>query len=224
MGVGGIMGSLIERKKKLMMMQAQGLLPPGYRQVEWLGNPDGTAYLNFAVDFTLGQEAEFEIEAQCYENTDSNTFLCGWNSGFAVNMYITSSGKSWGNGASGYPNTDALTKTKIVLQIHNNKRTDYKFYVNDDLIAQASRSASSLVYLNNSYPLFCRMNTRSGSIVSGKEIGKFKIYNAKFTCNDVLQANLIPCIRVSDSEPGMYDIVAKTFYTNIGTGSFSIPQ
>ena len=32
--------------------------------------------------------------------------------------------------------------------------------------------------------------------------------------------NLIPCVRKSDSKPGMYDTVTKTFYTNAGTGEF----
>lgn len=43
----------------------------------------------------------------------------------------------------------------------------------------------------------------------------FRIFNG-----GTLLRNLIPCIRVSDSKPGMYDFVSKTFLTNIGTGEF----
>lgn len=36
--------------------------------------------------------------------------------------------------------------------------------------------------------------------------------------------NLIPCVRKSDSKPGMYDTVSKTFFTNAGTGEFIVPS
>ena len=42
--------------------------------------------------------------------------------------------------------------------------------------------------------------------------------------DDNYHINLIPCIRKSDSKPGMYDMVSKTFYTNAGTGEFIIPE
>ena len=34
---------------------------------------------------------------------------------------------------------------------------------------------------------------------------------------------LLPCVRKSDSKPGMYDTVSKTFYTNAGSGEFIVP-
>lgn len=34
--------------------------------------------------------------------------------------------------------------------------------------------------------------------------------------------NLVPCYRVEDNEPGMYDTVSGDFYTNAGSGTFSI--
>lgn len=36
--------------------------------------------------------------------------------------------------------------------------------------------------------------------------------------------NFIPCVRKSDSKPGMYDTLTKTFYTNTGTGEFIVPN
>lgn len=39
--------------------------------------------------------------------------------------------------------------------------------------------------------------------------------------NDVMIRNLIPCYRISDRKPGMYDIVNDVFYTNAGEGEFS---
>jgi len=50
-----------------------------------------------------------------------------------------------------------------------------------------------------------------------------KLYFVEITNNGIKQMELIPCVRKSDSKPGMYDTVTKTFYTNAGTGEFSIP-
>ena len=52
-----------------------------------------------------------------------------------------------------------------------------------------------------------------------------KIYRA-----EVMDANggatlhmlLKPCYRISDNEPGMYDVINNVFYTNIGSGSFGV--
>jgi len=40
--------------------------------------------------------------------------------------------------------------------------------------------------------------------------------------NGVLIRNFVPCYRKSDGKPGMYDLVGKQFYTNIGTKEFNL--
>ena len=57
---------------------------------------------------------------------------------------------------------------------------------------------------------------------SGILIGSVRIYYFKIWDDGVLARNLIPCYRKSDNEPGMYDTVSKTFYTNSGTGTFLV--
>ena len=55
---------------------------------------------------------------------------------------------------------------------------------------------------------------------SNKFVGKtryLKIYE-----DDNLLFDFIPCYRKSDSEPGMYDTVSGTFFTNAGTGTFLV--
>lgn len=47
-----------------------------------------------------------------------------------------------------------------------------------------------------------------------------RIYSLTFKENNIVSANFIPCYRKSDNEPGMYDLVSDTFYTNSGTGTF----
>ena len=57
---------------------------------------------------------------------------------------------------------------------------------------------------------------------NGYDFGKVKIYYAIIKKSNVLVRNLVPCYRKSDDEPGMYDLVSKTFYTNQGTGEFLV--
>ena len=45
------------------------------------------------------------------------------------------------------------------------------------------------------------------------------IYSAKIYDDGTLVANLIPCIRKSDENPGMYDVLNNIFYSSTNTGS-----
>lgn len=51
-----------------------------------------------------------------------------------------------------------------------------------------------------------------------------RIYSAAISIDGQTVRNAIPCIRKSDSKPGMYDTVSRTFYTNAGTGEFIVPN
>lgn len=62
------------------------------------------------------------------------------------------------------------------------------------------------------------LNYYSPSKISLNRWYYVKIYNG-----NVQVRNMIPCVRKSDSKPGMYDTVSKTFYTNAGTGEFIVP-
>ena len=48
-----------------------------------------------------------------------------------------------------------------------------------------------------------------------------KIYSVLLKKDDTIIADLVPCYRKADGEIGMYDIVSNTFFTNIGTGTFT---
>ena len=66
--------------------------------------------------------------------------------------------------------------------------------------------------------------TTKWSIFSMGTGNKFvgRICYTKFWGNGQLVGYFIPCYRKSDNVAGMYDIVGDAFYTNQGTGSFSV--
>lgn len=60
---------------------------------------------------------------------------------------------------------------------------------------------------------------RNASGVAQRKVN-MKLYSFTISENSEPMQNLIPCYRKSDNEPGMYDTVSKSFYTNSGTGTF----
>lgn len=63
----------------------------------------------------------------------------------------------------------------------------------------------------------CNNNGEVGNYFSGA------IYECTFrdrNNSNLVVAQLVPCIRKSDSKPGMYDVVRNVFFTNAGTGEF----
>lgn len=55
---------------------------------------------------------------------------------------------------------------------------------------------------------------------SGTLAGKQRIQLCRLYDNGVLARDFIPCVRVSDSKPGMYDTVTQQFFVNAGSGEF----
>ena len=49
-----------------------------------------------------------------------------------------------------------------------------------------------------------------------------RYYESKWWNDGTLVRHFIPCYRISDDKPGMYDIVNDVFYTNVGTGEFEL--
>lgn len=88
--------------------------------------------------------------------------------------------------------------------------TDWKVYYDNEYKQTFTAQTSSTNY---QFLLF-------GATADG--YGKVKIYNCCIYIGTDKQRDYIPCYRKSDSKPGMYDLVTKTFFTNAGTGEFVV--
>lgn len=56
----------------------------------------------------------------------------------------------------------------------------------------------------------------------GANIRQTRLWYCKLYDANQIILDLVPCYRKSDSEPGMYDLVTKQFFTNAGTGEFLV--
>jgi hypothetical protein len=192
-----------------MAMQT-GELPGEYRRVEYLQTPGGGTYINSGI--TMSEDLVFEIDFQLTELM-KNKYFMGKYTGTSFYLYIEGDSPGYFQTAFGMPykNTTLLADTdrhKFVYSFSNGKAIVKN---GDDVILDSpirSMSNQNILVAGAIHP-----NTIP-----------VKTYSSKMIKNGVVVQNLIPCVRKSDSKPGMYDTVSKTFYTNAGSGEFIVPN
>ena len=192
-----------------MMRKAAGGLPAAYRRVEYLES-SGTQYID--TGYTPVQNDAFYVEFMLTSvSPNSVVFSAGTvkqvilllHSDSTAYVHYFSSGKA---ATFNFPTTisniwsNATISGSGDIDINGNTGTKtYEGALTDDPNLWLFRRR------NDSQPFYGRIRA-------------FTITN-----NGTPKMNLIPCYRASDNEPGMYDTVSGTFYTNAGSGEFIIP-
>ncbi len=198
------------------LIYSSGLLPPKYQLLDYITGT-GTQYIDTGVTQSSDQMA-MEITFKLSTNTYSYSgWLMGcWatDKGFTINVNANSGSNAKkmciGLG-KGYWRTSSA--------INTNQHT-YKADMANLLAYMdgTSHTVSAFTRTINDLPIY---------IFFGKETGtgakaKGNCYGAKIWDAGVLIHDYYPCYRKTDSEPGLYDTVGKTFLTNAGTGVFGI--
>ena len=176
----------------------RNILPSEYVEVGYLGT-DGGQYINLGNGNPISSNTKVEIGAEFGES-----WLYGYTAG--------DGGRYGGTQKSFY------TGTALASFEGNNDYHDFVFdhssgVTVDGTFYSLSGTPSGSSGSHNIY-LFRAFN--STVFVEGK------IYYYRQYENDTLVYNLVPCYRVSDNVAGMYDLVSNTFFTNSGTGDFTI--
>lgn len=186
--------------------------PQGYTQLAYIGT-DGSSWINTGVsggsdtlsitcDFKWSTMANYAYIYGNYVNENTNTTRL-LLSNTDNRMYATNNAKA--NGGSVGFNCARGIRHRIVSSFDR------------VIIDGTSMATSGTKGTNNSGIIaFFKSNVNTGVINIGAIIYSF---NIKSNGADVL--NLVPAMRDSDSEVGMYDLVSNTFLTNAGTGTFS---
>ena len=213
------MGSLIARKKAIMMMGRESILPSEYRQIEYL-ECSGTQYImSDYIPSVDNVEATWEFAftaSQVYDNmlwgAQGSNSIKTWQAELYndINWYV-------GIGVKQY---------RAVLQgVGNSLNTKYTAHVDTDYLTIDGHSSvpTSNRTGANTRPISIFAWTNTDGIAAYRNRG-CRIYSLEFKEDGAPAANFVPCIRKADSKPGMYDTVSDTFYTNDGTGEFIIPS
>lgn len=198
-----------------------GIIPVEYQRVAYLES-SGTQYITTDVlpSNTLGFDCTFYSKSNVTASADygcifGSRYASGDNdcqvTTFTTNSALLAGTFRFGN-TNGY-NPGIIKETIQSVSKRNStfiNATGDSITVRDNEWDGAKRKSMYLFLLNN-----------NDTPVQGG-LG-CRIYVMRFYDGGILIHNFIPCVRKSDSKPGMYDTVSKTFLTNAGTGEFIVP-
>ena len=120
----------------------------------------------------------------------------------------------WGDGS-----TAAIISGAIIEGPHRLEANCYTWTL-DGFTKGKSGGSSETFTMNTSLFVFARNNNGTMDHPVYMTLYGFDIYE-----NGVLQHSFVPCIRNSDSEPGLYDVVgAKGFLVKSGSGAFTVAE
>lgn len=185
-------------------------LPSTYQRVEYLGATEQCFFSLGARSYaTFGFEITYYIESR-YASvgphilSDTTEYL--W---FATRQ--TDTMLKWGG-------TETLISVSPPLNLRN-----YASFNTDETnrIDMAGMASDTLSKGTNTYGdvyLLCY----GGRPTERRYHLNGKLYYVRFYNNGNIVEDFVPCYRKSDSVPGLYDIVNQIFYTNAGSGSFTV--
>lgn len=201
--------------RRRVMLAAQPRLPWGYQEVEYLESTQ-TQY----IDTGVPTSNSIKITAKAI-----NTFGIKNNGSYGAMLFggrVTNS-ESNISYASGRSN-DYIGNGGGFLTIQKNDNRGLLTIEYDNHLVQISCgnyafSNSLNVQITNPKSIFLFSTNQNGN---PEQSGTWRILDFTIAENDMTVRKFIPCYRKSDSKPGMYDLVSKTFFTNAGTGEFII--
>lgn len=186
-------------------------LPNEYQEVEYIQST-GTQYID--TGYTPVNGDEIEIQHVVCSRTTSNQAIFSAGTGTYQWIHLVSETGAWSSSA--YYKYFA-TGTAPIVQPENTlekpttvKGTSSGLYYNGVQVATSSYGGT----VNTSIRLLKRANDTSGA---NAKIGRTTIRSGETVVRD-----MIPCYRLSDNVVGMYDLIAKAFHVNAGTGKFLI--
>ena len=190
--------------RRQMMRKAGGGLPAEYQQVAYIQAVAGT-YIDSG--YVPKVSPKIETRIQVMDTIDADIF------GFAFNTYpsfivdCVSKGNSWYNRWG--------STTSKILSGSVGEPTDCVFWKTTTIGGVDVGVFDDTDWSSNAQSLY--VGGGRGANASNVRIFTCKIYDGTALVRD-----MIPSYRKADNEPGMYDTVSGTFFTNAGTGEFVV--
>ena len=193
--------------------QTEPQLPYGFMEVDYLEST-GTQYIDTGVYMNSNYGVEIEAK-QPNSTTGTERYLFG--DAPVSNRYIimvTSGGTNYRCAIGASANVINASVSGYDGKFHTHKIENKTYYIDgtsqgslsitDFTAGRTSRlfSVKTTLTLNNNY----------------WQIRKCKIYNE----TGRIIADYVPCLRMYDKKPGMFDLISRNFLINDGTGEFLI--
>jgi len=193
------------------------LVPSGYTQVEYLES-SGTQYIDTgytAIDNT-------RINCVMYMNSDTPQWYAAWGATSGGTKMLLLVPKTTASGTTQvYAGSNTYTlstnpfNTKLRIAIGYNVAYLELSLIDFNTVSISNKHATQLTL-----GLFAGNDSGAGGFSPGF-LGR--IYDFQIFEDTTEVMHFVPCIRDSDGEAGMYDIIGGQFYTNAGTGTFITP-
>lgn len=192
-------------------------LPSAFQEVEYIES-SGTQYIDSGTEVSNSIIVELEIYFDTalnnnrrfisYENSSSYT---NFDIYYENGKIIYRAGVNMNYHSISY---SVSSPTKCIVK-HSLLGGEHYAYINGELINHSSYNEGA--YSGTTLFLFARNNG-----ISASYFGIFKLFGCKIWSGNTLVRNFIPCYRKADNVAGLYDLVNGVFYTNAGTGTFTV--
>lgn len=209
-------GNVIWQKSKL---------PTIYQQVKYISATSGNgAYIDLGIQYAHG--ATFEI-GWIYAGNTLHMFGATSNSGAnrcILTAHVQTGGWYYGTYNNAFTNIEYPANDTTLNMIVNHKAV-YKAGAGQGYIEDLDTGDKKLFTIQDysvSNNLFLLGQNYNGNYRGN---GLKQITYFKYADNDGnLLRDMIPCYRKSDNVIGMFDLVSQTFFTNAGTGVFTVGE
>ena len=200
-------------RRALLAQQGGGILPGIYRQLEWIGS-DGNQYID--TSYVPVQGDEFNVSF--IQTGNGSTFRALFCAGTGTYQSVVLLPQNVGSGGG-------------FIRYFSSGSKQFTFAYGSDLL-NITIDKDGVLSVDNHYLATCAFENdldgdnayiRIFRRANGNNPMSGKLYGFTVTNNGVDKLKLIPCLRISDSKPGVYDTVSESFYANAGTGDFTIP-
>ena len=193
---------LFMRKGETHTDPAKGL-PSGFTKLAYIQS-SGTQYVNTGVVATVNTAIHFNFSDLVLPRTGDYALLgSAW--GLLSLLYNSTSAVKWYSSGNATASVSTTSINEVILTSTSIKANGTSYTVT----APSSYPTTNIYLLN------------TGDNGAGTSwLGQCKIYALKIYDNDTLVRDFIPCINAS-GEVGLYDLVGKQFYGNVGTGTFT---
>lgn len=200
----GAVASIACARKVLWQKMA---LPPDYVAVEYLEST-GTQYIDTGIMLTSNHSVELD-----YQITVSPQYRAGFFGGLFTSSIRYGSLLSPSNAAleHGYGTSNTYWQQGMPnLERHVFRQEKNKLYVDGALVHTFATATFSTT-----------VTAKLGTFdYTNYKPAQARYFRSRWWDNGALVRDFLPCLRMSDGKPGLYDTVSKAFFTNTGTGEF----
>ena len=179
----------------------------------------GDQYINTEISADANTNMEIDFQYLGTRTSKQWVALCGVkNPSFAFWIDKNSKQLAPQNG-NWDPSENSLFPSINTTDRYVMRNSGLNYYLNGTLIESAPNPFTS----NNSKIHIFAIG--DGSNIDNRN-AQMRVYSFKISNNSTnkIMRYMIPCVRNSDNVAGMYDVVNDIFYTNQGTGTFTVPS